>query len=58
MTRLDSAKFLITICWENKLIQNKQYEEISTRLNDLGKMLYGWRKDVERKIEQIKTPTK
>jgi hypothetical protein len=28
ITKLDSVKFLLTIAWENRLIQNKQYEEL------------------------------
>jgi len=56
MMKLDSMKFLITIAWENKLIQNKQYEEVAGELNEIGKMLGGWKKGIESKINEIKTP--
>lgn len=49
---LDTLKFLVSVAWETKLVSNKQYEEISTKLVEIGKMLGGWRKSLE--IEQIK----
>jgi hypothetical protein len=44
---LDALKFLITICWEGKLISNKQCEVIALKLDEVGKMLGGWRKNIE-----------
>ncbi len=44
---LDSLKFLLSIAWEAKLPSHKQYEEIAFKLNDVGKMLGGWRKNIE-----------
>ena len=52
---LDTLKFLVSIAWEGKIISNRQFEEISTKLNEAGKMFGGWRKSLE--IEQIKTAT-
>ena len=49
MIRLDSMKFLLSIAWENKLVQNKQYEELSIQLAEIGKMLGGWKKGMELK---------
>lgn len=43
---LDSVKFLLSIAWEAKLLSHKQYEEIALKLNDVGKMLGGWRKNI------------
>lgn len=56
--KLDSMKFLITITWENKLIQNKQYEEIAKELNEIGQMFFGWKRSIESTINKTKTPTK
>jgi hypothetical protein len=43
---LDTLKFLISIAWEGKLISHKQYEDIALNLNEVGKMLGGWRKSL------------
>lgn len=43
---LDIVKFLISITWEAKLISNKQYEIISLKLDEIGKMLGGWKKSL------------
>jgi len=56
--KLDSMKFLITMTWENKLIQNKQYEEILKELNEIGQMLFGWKRSTESVINKNKTSQK
>lgn len=43
---LDTLKFLITVAWEAKFISHKQYEETATRLDEVGKMLGGWKKSL------------
>lgn len=42
---LDTLKFLISIAWEGKLISNKQYESVALKLEEIGKMLGGWKKN-------------
>jgi len=42
---LDTLKFLITIAWEVKIISNRQFEEISLKLEETGKMFGGWKKN-------------
>jgi hypothetical protein len=42
----DTLKFLISIAWEGKLISNKQYEDIGIKLEEIGKMLGGWKKSL------------
>ena len=49
---LDTLKFLLCVAWEGKLISNRHFEEISTKLNEIGKMFGGWRKSLE--IKAIK----
>jgi len=44
---LDKLKFLITIAWEAKLIASKQYEEIAHKLDEVGRMLGGWKNKVD-----------
>ncbi len=42
----DTLKFLISIAWEGKLISNKQCEDIAAKLEEIGKMLGGWKKSL------------
>ncbi len=44
---LDTLKFLVYIIWEGKRISNKQYESIMVKLDEIGKMLGGWKKSLE-----------
>ncbi len=43
---LDTLKFLISVAWEGKLISDKQYEDVALKLEDVGKMLGGWKKSL------------
>jgi hypothetical protein len=49
ISRLDIAKFFLQIAWESKLLNDVQYSELLTGLEEIGKMLYGWRKGLESK---------
>ena len=46
---LDILKFLISISWEARLISNKQYETIALKLDEIGKMMGGWKKSLGNK---------
>ncbi|NCA94382.1 MAG: four helix bundle protein [Sphingobacteriia bacterium] len=55
LTRLDILKFFSQLAWENKLIPNDKYIELSERLLEIGRMLGGWRKGLlEKKLPPIK----
>ena len=43
---LDTLKFLISITWEAKLISHKQCEDIALKLDEVGRMFGGWRKNL------------
>jgi len=43
---LDTLKFFIQVTWEGKLISNKQYEDVAVKLEEIGKMLGGWKKSL------------
>jgi len=43
----DTLKFLVSVAWEGKLISDKQCEEIALKLEEIGKMLGGWKKSLE-----------
>jgi hypothetical protein len=53
ISKLDGVKFFLQIAWENKCIPNEKYLKLSEDLNEIGKMLGGWRKGL-----QTKTPLK
>jgi hypothetical protein len=52
--RLDVLKFFSQLAWENKLIPNEKYIELSKGLEEIGRQLGGWRKGLLEK--QKKTP--
>jgi hypothetical protein len=53
ISKLDGVKFFLQISWENKCIPNEKYTLLSTQLDEIGKMLGGWKKGLE-----TKTPLK
>lgn len=42
----DALKFLISVAWEGKLISDRQYEDIAKKLEEIGRMLGGWKKSL------------
>lgn len=44
ITRLDVLKLFLQIAWENKLIPAEKYLELSSKLQEIGRMLGGWKK--------------
>lgn len=43
----DILKFLLSAAWEAKFISHKQYAEIAVKLDEIGKMLGGWKRGLE-----------
>ena len=43
---MDTLKFLISVAWEGKVISNRHCEEISIKLDEVGKMFGGWKKNL------------
>ena len=44
---LDTLKFLVHVAWESKAISNKHAESIAPKLDEIGKMFGGWKKNLE-----------
>lgn len=44
---LDIIKFLISVTWEAKFISHGQYGEIAVKLDEIGRMLGGWKRSLE-----------
>ena len=51
--KLDSLKFFLQLAWENKCLSNLKYANLSEQLDEVGRMLGGWKKGIDNK-----TPSK
>ena len=49
ISKLDGVKFFLQLAWENKCIPNEKYVALSAQLNEIGRMLGGWKKGLEKK---------
>lgn len=49
ISKLDGVKFFLQLAWENKCMSNDQYALLSEYLQEVGKMLGGWKKGLEAK---------
>jgi hypothetical protein len=52
IAKLDNLKFFMQLAWESKLIPTDKYSKMSKDFEEIGRMLGGWRKGLQ------KTPTK
>lgn len=43
---LNSLKFLGSVAWEAKIISNRQFEDLSLKLDEAGRMLNGWKNNL------------
>jgi hypothetical protein len=48
-TKLDALKFFLQTAWEMKVIDTKRYGQLTSPLIEVGKMLGGWRKQLQSK---------
>lgn len=44
---LDTLKFLVSVAWEGKVISNKHCEDVSVKLEEVGRMFGGWKKNLD-----------
>ena len=49
ISKLDGVKFFLQIAWENKCVPTEKYLTLSTQLDEVGRMLGGWKKGLEKK---------
>ena len=47
--KLDFIKFFLQLAWEQKFLDNKKYDALSAPLDEIGKMLGGWLKQLSQK---------
>ncbi|HAI74434.1 MAG TPA: hypothetical protein DCS28_00980 [Candidatus Moranbacteria bacterium] len=53
ISRIDVLKFFVQLAWENKLIPDEKYIELSAKLQEIGRDIGAWKKGLLEK----KTPT-
>ena len=52
---LDTLKFIISVSWEAKQISHKHFEEITPKLEEIGKMLGGWKNSLNNPEKKNRT---
>jgi hypothetical protein len=50
VTKVDALKFFFQFSWEEKLINTDRYSQIILTIEELGRMIGGWKKDTEQKL--------
>ena len=45
---MDTLKILLMVLWETKSLDNKKYIALSNKIEETGKMLGGWRGQLEK----------
>ncbi|MFH1246541.1 MAG: four helix bundle protein [Candidatus Liptonbacteria bacterium] len=51
----DTLKFFISVAWEGRIISDKQCEDVAVKLEEIGKMLGGWRKSLDNPEKKNRT---
>lgn len=49
IAKLDNLKFFLQLAWENKCLTDTNYSSLSISLDEVGRMLGGWKKGLEKK---------
>src|SRR3989338_2544764 len=57
ISKNDTIKYLLQIAYENKFFKEKEYLELSGKLQEVGKILGGWKNSVDTKLGKQKPPT-
>lgn len=47
--KMDTLRLLLMVLWETKSIDNKKYIALSVQLDEIGKMLGGWKRQLVNK---------
>lgn len=52
--KFDTLKILLMVLWETKSFDNKRYIALSIPLNEVGKMLGGWKGQTEKSLDSAR----
>lgn len=55
---IDTLKILLIILWEAKSLNDKQYIDLSVRIDEIGRMLGGWLGQLKKQNSPIKSGEK
>lgn len=51
--KLDTLKILLMVLWETKSLDDKKYIYLSTKLEEIGKMLGGWNGQIQKQNSPV-----
>ena len=54
LEKIDSLRFFFQLAWETHLVSSKQYISLGNEIENLGKMVGGWKKGLINKTSAIK----
>jgi len=54
LDKIDSLRFFIQLSWELQAISNKQFNNLGGTIEEIGKMLGGWKKSIITKTSAIR----
>lgn len=55
--KVDALRFFMQLLWESRFVSNEQYTAIAGEIENIGRIIGGWRKDLLNKTS-AKTPVK
>ena len=53
ISRTDLIKLLLLLAWESKCLDTNKYVPLGESLDEIGKMLGGWRRQIQNKTPEI-----
>lgn len=53
LIRIDSVRFFLQLSWEMQLVSNKKYISISEKIDEIGRMVGGWKKGLKTKTSLL-----
>jgi hypothetical protein len=56
--KVDSLRFFVQLCWELKLLPTKSFTLIGQEIEEVGKMIGGWRKGLLTKTSATRAEEK
>ena len=55
LVKVDLLKFFLRLSWELRNLDNKSYLNISEKIEELGRMVGGWKKGLETKLPRLES---
>lgn len=55
INKTDSLQFFLQLAWEIKLIPNEKYIQLAKEIEEIGRMVGGWRKGIQKKTSAYTT---